>query len=91
MKNSLDMTQPVIAPQATARGGLCSEPRLTLPVVTRAEADLLLPSPVLSGSVKSFGIPLRAVPHGAQPVPRDPSLLQPMSMARGTTQIQVQP
>ena len=32
---------------------------------------------------------LRAVPHGAQPVPRNPSLLQPMSQARGTTQIQV--
>lgn len=91
MKNSLHMAKPVIAPQDTARGGSCSDPRLTLPVVTRAEAVLFPSSPVLSGVVKSFGIPLRAVPHGAQPVPRGPSLLQPMSQARGTTQIQVRP
>ena len=91
MKNSLHMASSAASSQDAERGGLCSDPRLNLPVVTRAEADLLLPSPVLSGSVKSFGIPLRAVPHGAQPVPRDPSLLQPMSMARGTTQIQVRP
>lgn len=90
MKNSLDMTQPVIAPQATARGGLCSDPRLTLPVdPTRAKTDLLLSSPVLSGALKSFGIPLRAVPHGTQPVPRGLSQLVPQSASRGTTPIQV--
>lgn len=89
MKNSLDMTQPVIAPQATARGGLCSDPRLTLPVETlRAETDLLLSSPVFSGAVKSFGTPLRA-PPGAQPVPRGLSQLVPPSASRGTTPIQV--
>lgn len=75
MKNSLHMASPAVSSQTTARGGSCSDPRITLPVVTRAEADLLLPSPVLSGSVKTFGIPLRAIPHGTQPVPRDPSLL----------------
>lgn len=90
MKNSLHMAHPIV-PQDAARGGLCSNPRLTLPVVTRAEADLLRPSPVLSGPVKSFGIPLRAVPHGAQPVPRGLSQLVPPSASRGTTQIQVRP
>lgn len=92
MKNSLHMAKPVIAPQDTARGGSCSDPRLDLPVdPTRAKMDLLLSSPVLSVAVKSFGIPLRAVPHGTQPVPRDLCHFIPPSASRGTTPIQVRP